>query len=66
MGISIMYGEGMASQRLEIDGATKKVTRNHLNRLSVDGKWEIPQSIDWNRPPPAVDKNDYKFVFGLD
>ncbi|WP_159086225.1 hypothetical protein [Burkholderia mayonis] len=66
MDISIMYGEGFASQRLEIDAKTKKVTYNRLERKSVDGHWEIPAEIDWYRMPPEVNENDYKFIFGLD
>jgi hypothetical protein len=65
MEISIMYGEGLASQRLEIDGKTKKVTYNRLERYSIDGHWNIPDGIDWYKIPEEVSPKDYNFIFGI-
>lgn len=63
---SILYGEGYASQRLEIDGQTGKVTRNRLNRYSVNNYWAIPDDIDWYRMPAQVSAENYNFIFGID
>ena len=62
---SILYGEAMSSQRLEIapDG---KVVYNHLSRWSVNGHWAIPPDIDWLKPPQEVAPEHLRFVFGLD
>jgi hypothetical protein len=60
---SILYGEGLASQRLEVspDG---KYTLNRLLRDSVDGRWPIPQWVGWNRMPPEVGPEYSRFLFG--
>jgi len=65
MGTSILYGEGLASQRLEqdTDGTT---VRNRLLRYSVNLRWPIPSTIDWYKLPPEVDDSDFNFVFGLE
>ena len=66
MNVSIMYGEGMASQRLEVDPKTKKVTYNRLTRNSIDGHWALPKDINWFRMPPGLGPEHYKFIFGMD
>jgi len=63
---SILYGEGPATQRLEFDPATQKVTYNRLSRYSVNGHWAIPDDIDWFKPPAEVGEEHFRFVFGLD
>ena len=66
MNISIMSGEGLASQCLEVDPKTKKVTYNRLTRNSVDGHWALPKDINWFRMPPGLGAEHYKFIFGMD
>jgi len=65
MGTSILYGEGLSSQRLEqdTDGST---VRNRLLRHSVNLRWPIPSTIDWYKLPPEVEEADFNFVFGLE
>jgi hypothetical protein len=63
---SILYGEAYASQRVEVDAATGKVTYNHLSRWSVNGHWAIPPDIDWFKPPLELAPEHLRFVFGLD
>ena len=65
MNISIMYGEGLASQRLEIEPYTNKVTMNTLSKVSVNGHWEIPSDINWFIMPKEVDESYYDFIFGI-
>lgn len=65
MNISIMYGEGFSSQRLEIDANTKEVTENTLNRYSINGRWDIPKDINWYNMPEDVDEKYYNFLFGI-
>lgn len=64
MNNSIMYGEGLLSQRLEIDGKSKKKTYNTLLKKSINGHWKIPDDIQWNIVPPEVEKKDIDFIFG--
>lgn len=66
MNVSILYGEGLASQRLEVDPKTNKVTYNRLNRYSVNGHWAIPKNINWYHMPPNLGLEHYKFIFGMD
>lgn len=65
MNISIMYGEGYSSQRLEYDPITKKTTMNSLNKYSVNGHWEIPDNVNWFIMPEQVDERFYYFIFGI-
>ena len=66
MNRSILYGEGMASQQLEVDPKTGQVSYNRLSRLSVNGRWAIPDDIDWRRMPTNLAPEHYKFIFGLE
>ncbi|PLC52490.1 hypothetical protein CR155_18515 [Pollutimonas nitritireducens] len=65
LGVSILYGEAYASQRLEIDGKTGQVTHNRLNRYSINDHWDIPANIDWHRMPAEVSPEHYNFIFGV-
>jgi len=65
LNISIMYGEGLASQRLEIDPNTREITYNRLNRYSINGHWEIPDDIDWYKMPPEIGDEHFDFIFGI-
>lgn len=64
MNTSILYGEGLASQRLEVNGKTGAITKNTLARQSVNGHWAIPKGIDWFKPPLDIPARYYPFVFG--
>ena len=64
MSTSILYGEGLRSQRLEQEG--QETVRNTLLRYSVNLRWPIPPDIDWYHLPPEVEESDFNFVFGLD
>lgn len=66
LGKSILYGEGLASQRLEVDPKTGKVTYNRLSRYAANQRWALPEDIDWYRLPDEVDERLFRFVFGLD
>ena len=66
MNISIMYGEGLSSQRLEVDPKTKEVNYNRLNRYSINGHWDIPSELNWFRMPPEIDEKHKDFIFGQD
>jgi hypothetical protein len=65
MGRSILYGEGVASRRLEQspDGA---VTYNRLSRHSVNLRLPMPEDAEWFRLPPDLSDQHFRFVFGLD
>lgn len=66
MNSSVMYGEGLASQRLEIEAETGKITKNTLNKNSINSHWEIPDYINWFVMPPEVDEKYYEFIFGIE
>lgn len=65
MNISIMYGEGYSSQRLEYDPITERTTMNSLNKYSVNGHWAIPENVNWFVMPEQVDERFYYFIFGI-
>lgn len=64
MNDSIMYGEGLSSQRLEIAAETNEITMNTLNKASVNGYWEIPSDINWFVMPQEIDESYADFIFG--
>lgn len=67
MSISVMYGEGLNSQRLEIEPSTFEIKKNTLQRYSVNQHWNIPDGIKWNVMPKDIDEEYYSFVFfGID
>lgn len=66
MNLSILYGEAMASQQLEVDPKTGTVTYNRLSRYSVNGHWAIPNDINWLRMPTNLAAEHYKFIFGME
>jgi len=61
---SIMYGEGLFSQRLEISPDTRAIVRNRLERYSMNGYWELPEHVAWNVAPQDVPSEELPFVFG--
>lgn len=66
MNESILYGEGLSSQRLEIAPRTKNVTKNTLLKKSVNMRWPIPNSFDWYKLPPEVSPEYFGFIFGIE
>ena len=63
MNTSILYGEGLASQRLEVDPVTQNVTYNRLRRYSVNGHWAIPETVNWMHMPPELGEEHRQFIF---
>jgi hypothetical protein len=65
MGKSVLYGEGVASQRLE-QSPGGAVTYNRLSRHSVNLRLPMPENVDWFQLPPDLSNQHFRFVFGLD
>ena len=59
---SIMFGEGLASQRIEVD-TSGKVVLNRLEKKSAIGRVEIPEDINWFVEVDGVDLNTWPEVF---
>lgn len=61
---SILYGEGYASQRLEIEELDGKPKKNTMERYSINQYWELPEDVLWNTMPLYIDEKYRDFVFG--
>lgn len=64
MGTSLLYGEGLKSQRLEIS-PNGTVQENHLSRGSVDELIPMPPGSDWDRLPPEVSSKFVDFLYNI-
>lgn len=64
MECSLLYGEGLKSQRLEI-APNGRITENRLSRGSVDLRLPLSFSKLWLQLPSDIPQNEKNFLFGL-